>query len=110
MKYIVSPKAKAALRNMARSADSTRLVMEGNEVDGTPALSTTHMAQYNLAYGDWSNVAIGQWGAIDLVIDPYTVAISGQVRITINAYFDFKLLREDAIVYGTTDTDSSDNG
>ena len=105
MKYIVSPKAKSTLRNMSRSTDHTRLVMEGNEIDGTPALNTTHMAEYTLAYGDWSNVAIGQWGAIDLVVDPYTVAISGQVRITINAYFDFKLLRSDAIVYGTTDVD-----
>ena len=105
MKYIVSPKAKAALRNMARSADSTRLVMEGNEIDGTPALSTTHMAQNTISFGDWSSVVVGQWGAIDLIVDPYTVAISGQVRITINAYFDFKLLREDAIVYGTTDVD-----
>jgi len=100
MKYIVSPSAKSALRNMARSADNTRLVMEGNEIDGTPALSTTHMAADSLAYGDFSNVAIGQWGAIDLVVDPYTVARSGQVRIVINAYFDFKLLREGAVVYG----------
>lgn len=101
MKYIVSPSAKSALRNMARSADNTRLVMEGNEIDGTPALSTTHMAADSLAYGDFSNVAIGQWGAIDLVVDPYTVARSGQVRIVINAYFDFKLLREGAVVYGS---------
>lgn len=105
MKYVVSPKAKAALRNMARSADSTRLVMEGDEVDGTPALVTTNMATNTLGFGSWENVAIGQWGAIDLVVDPYTVARSGQVRIVLNAYFDFKLLRDDAIVYGTTDVD-----
>ena len=104
-KYVLSPKAKAALRNMERSADCTRLVMEGNEVDGTSALITTNMETQTLAYGAWENVAIGQWGAIDLVVDPYTVARSGQVRIVINAYFDFKLLREGAIVYGTTDVD-----
>ena len=105
MKYIVSPKAKADLRNMPRSADHTRLVMEGNEIDGTPVLSTTNIAQKKFAYGDWSNVAIGQWGAIDIIVDPYTVARSGQVRIVINAYFDFKLLRDGALVYATTDVD-----
>ena len=103
MKYVVSPKAKAALRNMPRSTDSTRLVMEGDEVDGTSALVTTNMATKTLSFGSWENVAIGQWGAIDLIVDPYTVARSGQVRIVINAYFDFKLLREDAIVYATTE-------
>jgi HK97 family phage major capsid protein len=105
MKYIVSPKAKAALRNMARSADSTRLVMEGNEVDGTPALSTTHMAQYNLAYGDWSNYIIAQWGNIDLTVDNVSLAANGQIRLVVNAYFDAKPLRAEAIKVATIDVD-----
>lgn len=101
-KYIVSPKAKAALRAMPRSADCTRLVMENNEIDGTPALSTTHMADYTLAYGDWSSVVIGQWSGIDIIVDSFSQARAGKVRVTINAYFDFKLLRDGAIVYGAT--------
>ena len=104
-KYIVSPKAKAAMRAMAKSTKSTQLVMEGDNIDGTPVLSTGHIAKDTFAYGDWSQLYVGQWGAIDLTVDPYTKAGDGQVRLVINAFFDFKLVRPKAVVYGTTAAD-----
>ena len=64
-KYIMSNKAKAAFRNMSKSTKSTELVMEAGTIDGTPVLNTSHVANKNVAYGDWSNLAIGQWGAIN---------------------------------------------
>ena len=101
-KYIVSPKAKAAMRAMAKSTKSTQLVLEGDNIDGVPVLSTGHMAKDAFAYGDWSQLYVGQWGAIDLTVDPYTKAADGQVRLVVNCFFDFKLVRPKAVVYGTT--------
>lgn len=103
-KYVMSNKAKAALRNMPKSSKSTQLVMENGEVDGTPVLNTSNVEAQNIAYGDWNNLAIGQWGAIDLVVDPYTLAKDGQVRIVINAFFDAITLRPEAFAFGTTQT------
>ena len=103
-KYVMSNKAKAALRNMAKSTKSTQLVMENGEVDGTPVLNTSNVEAQNIAYGDWNNLAIGQWGSIDLVVDPYTLAKDGQVRIVINAFFDAVTLRPEAFAFGTTQT------
>ena len=101
-KYVMSNKAKAALRNMPKSSKSTQLVMENGEVDGTPVLNTSNVEAQNIAYGDWNNLAIGQWGSIDLVVDPYTLAKDGQVRIVINAFFDAVTLRPEAFAFGTT--------
>ena len=103
-KYVMSNKAKAALRNMAKSNKSTQLVMENGEVDGTPVLNTSNVEAQNIAYGDWNNLAIGQWGSIDLIVDPYTLAKDGQVRIVINAFFDAVTLRPEAFAFGTTQT------
>lgn len=99
--YVMSNKAKAALRAMAKSAKSTELVYENGEVDGVKALNTSHISDKKYLYGDFSNLAIGQWGAIDLTIDPYTLARSGQIRLVVNAYFDAKILRPTAFVAGT---------
>lgn len=101
MKYVMSNKAKAAFRSMAKSAKTTQLVMEGGQIDGTPVLNTSHVSGKNFVYGDFSNLAIGQFGAVDLLVDPYTKASSGQIRIIINAYFDAKVLRPEAFVTGT---------
>ena len=101
-KYVMSNKAKAALRNMAKSAKSTELVMEGGTIDGTEVLNTSNVEEQNVVYGDFSNLAIGQWGSIDLLVDPYTKAGDAQVRLVVNAYFDAKVLRDGAFAYGTT--------
>ncbi len=100
-KYVMSNKAKAAFRNMARSADTTKLVMENGNIDGTPVLNTSHVEGKNVAYGDFSNLAIGQWGAIDLTVDPFSQATNGKVRLVVNAFFDAKVLRPNTIKVAT---------
>ena len=95
--YLVSNKAKAGLRNMAKSTKSTELVMQGGEIDGTKVYATSSIADKYIAYGDFSNLVIGQWGGIDLVVDQYTVAKEGCVRLVINCYFDAVVTRPEAI-------------
>lgn len=97
MKYLVSPKAKAALRNMVKGAKSTALVFENGEVDGTPALCTSNLKDKFVAYGDFSNLVLAQWGNLDITVDNVTLAAEGQIRLVVNAYFDAKVLRPEAI-------------
>lgn len=97
LKYIVSPKAKAALRNMAKSTKSTQLVYENGEIDGTPALCTSHVKDKKIAFGDFSQYIIAQWGNLDITVDNVTLAGEGQIRLVVNAYFDAKPLRNVAI-------------
>lgn len=40
---------------------------------------------------DWSNVKVGMFGGVDVVVDPYSVAINNQVRLVVNTLVDFKL-------------------
>ena len=63
-------------------------------------MNTSNVTKNCFAYGDFSNLAIAQWGAIDLVVDPYTKASEGMIRLVINAYFDAKVLRDGTIVTG----------
>ena len=98
--YVMSNKAKAKFRNMSKSTKSTELVMEGGEIDGTKCYNTSNITGNYFAYGDFSNLVIGQWGAIDLTVDPYTKAAAGQVRIVVNAFFDAKIVRSGAIKTG----------
>lgn len=100
-KYILSNKAKAALRSMAKGTKSTQLVYENGSVDGTVALNTSNVADKNYVYGDFSNLAIGSWGGVDLTVDPYTKAADGMIRIVVNMYVDAQVLRAAAFTTGT---------
>lgn len=98
--YVASNKAKAAMRALNYNK-TTRTVYENGEVDGTPLYATSNVENNNFIVGDFSNLAIGQWGVVDLTIDPYSKAAEGLVRIVVNAYFDAKVLRSNAFAYGT---------
>lgn len=100
-KYILSNKAKAALRSMSKGTKSTQLVYENGAVDGTVALNTSNVAGKNYVYGDFSNLAIGSWGGVDLTVDPYTKAADGMIRIVVNMYIDAQVLRAAAFATGT---------
>lgn len=97
--YIVSPKAKAALRK-AKKGDNG-FVMEDGEVNGIKVLCTS--AAKGVVLGNFSEYVIAQWGAIDLTIDTLTQAVNGKVRIVINAYFDAKPRRSEAFVAGVVE-------
>ena len=102
MKYIVSPKAKAALRSMIKGTAGVGMVMENGAIDGTEAISTGHVAAGDLVYGDFSNLVIGVWEdmTIDLVRDSAYLA-KGQVCLICNMYVDAKVARKEAFAYGT---------
>ena len=97
-KYIISPKAKAVLRNMPKSAKSTQLVMEGGQIDGTETFVTSHVADKNIAYGDFSNLVIATWDnvQVDVVRDTASVG-NGVVTIVVNAFVDAAVVRPEAI-------------
>ncbi len=98
IKYIVSPSAKAELKTTDKGTDTGKYLMEGNEVNGYPVLCTSAVTGKGVVMGNWSDYVIGQWGGIDLTVDPYTQAANGKVRLVINAYFDAKPRRTDSFV------------
>lgn len=115
LKYLLSPKAKADLRAMAKSSKTTSLVFENGTVDGVPAVVTgnvnpalgtgndAHGAAASFAYGDFSNIAVGSWGEVEIgIYDDSRTAVNGTVRLVINAYFDAAVLRSEAFAFGKT--------
>ena len=97
IKFIVSPSAKADLKTTEKG-NTDNFLMEGNELNGYPVMCTSAVTGKGVIMANWSDLVIGQWGGIDLVVDPYTQAANGKVRLVINAYFDAKPRRAEAFV------------
>ena len=111
LEYVFSPASKAEFRQMTFGGGHTqRMVMEGNEIDGTPFSVTTNVAKNFFGLLDWGSVRIGQWAGIDLVVDPYTGARDNQIILTLNAFFDCKVARPELVAYGTTVAPSNNPG
>ena len=95
--YLLSPKAKAGFRNMAKGDKVTTLVYENGAIDGTESLTTSNINSKNFAYGDFSNIVIANWNGADITVDPISRAAQGLVRLVVNFYCDVKTLRPEAI-------------
>jgi hypothetical protein len=44
---------------------------------------------------------VGQWGGIELMVDPYTLATSGGVRVIVRLVCDIGILRPNTFVIRT---------
>lgn len=109
-RYIMSNKAKAIVRGMIRGTNNTGMVWENGEIDGTEVISNSQIPTTMYAFGDFSNIVFANFGDIEVVVDPYTQAVNGCIRLVINAYFDWKKTRadQDVIVYGQVSRPSGD--
>lgn len=98
IKYIVNPSAKAILRKTAKDTGSGLFVMADGEIEGNEVISTASVVKKGVILGDFTHLVVGQWGALDVVVDPYTKAADGMIRVVVNAYFDAALRRPNAVV------------
>lgn len=98
--YVMSPSAKAAFKTttISGSKSDLRLLMQDNEVNGYRVVSSSNVADGGYLYGDFSELVVAQWGAIDIVVDPYTLATKNAVRLVVNCFFDAKLRRSGAVL------------
>lgn len=97
IKFIVSPTAKAVLKT-TQKGENAGFIMQNGEVEGYDVLCSSAVAPKGVVMGNFSDFVIGQWGGIELTVDPYTQAANGKVRLVVNAYFDAKPRRAEAFV------------
>ena len=59
---------------------------------------TSNVASNGVLFGDFSEVVVGMWNGLDLIVDPYSLASKGCVKIVASMYVDVKLRRAGAVV------------
>ena len=98
-RFVMSPSAKSVFKQTTISGEKSdlRLLMNGNEVDGYPVSASSNVVDGGYAFGDFKELVVAQWGSIDIVVDPYTLATKNAIRLVINAFFDAKVRRPGAI-------------
>lgn len=88
--WLMHPKVKAALMTIKKDAGSGRFLLEsltelmGNKYVSTnlvPTLDDGGTDVFPLIHGDFSQLYVGQWGAMSLIVDPYTAAKKGMIEL-----------------------------
>lgn len=82
--YVTTPAVAALLKQRVKVASTFSPIWEGNildgNVDGFSAASTLQLTAASMVFGDFSQCVIGEWGMLELALNPFAnfaAAISG---------------------------------
>lgn len=99
--YVCTPKIYGALKSTPKAAGSAEMICTNGVVNGYPVLVTNYLDAGTIGFGVFSYSAIGQFGDMDLVVDPYTGAKSNTLNFVLNADYDIVVARTEAFAVAT---------
>lgn len=94
--YVCTPKVYGKLKSTPKEKGSAEMICQNNMVNGYPVLVTNYMDTDTIGFGVFSYVGIGQFGGMDLIIDPYTSAKKDIVNFILNTDYDIVVARPEA--------------
>ncbi len=94
--YITNAKVRGKLKKTLVTATyGDRMIWENgpDPLNGYPALVTNQVSSVlekgssgavcsAIFFGNWNDLIVGEWGGLDVLVDPYTGSSSGTVRVT----------------------------
>lgn len=108
--FLSNAKVKAALLSTHKFANGGEAILtadsNGFNISGTRAAFSNNVPSNltkgtgtglsALIYGAWSELLIGQWGGVDLIVDEMTEATKGNVRIVAHSEWDITVRHAEA--------------
>lgn len=100
--YFSDAKLKGKCKVTSTDAGSGVFLCNGPEMNGYKYVATSLAdtldsgASHPLIFGDWSQLTVGYWGNLSIMVDPYSSAASGKVRLIVDGYSDVAVTNEAA--------------
>lgn len=79
--YITDAATYGGLKTKAKDAGSGLFVIENGQANGYNVIRSQQATAGNVYFGNFSDLLIGMWAGLDILVDPYTASSSGTVRV-----------------------------
>lgn len=93
--YVMSAKNAAALRAIQKG-NGVGMIIENDMIDGIKVITSEYVGDSVIEYGVFSYAMCGQFGPMQVLVDPYTLSKKNQTRFVLNTLFDVKPARQAA--------------
>lgn len=110
MAYLTTPGVKGKAKQVAELANTVNnAIWRNGEMNGYRAEATNQIAK-NLGAGTnehgiilavWSELLIGEWGAMEIITDPYRLKKQGMIEVTTFNMVDIQRRHDEAFCKGT---------
>ncbi len=108
--YVLEAKVNGYTKSVPRFTNASVALQEQAQINGYP-VAMTNTLPGNLTkgtsseicsasiFGNWEELLIGMWGGLDVVVDEYTLAKTGEVQVTQNMFADVGVRYPKAFAY-----------
>lgn len=99
--YIMPASMYGALKGTEKASNTGQFVVEpGGTINGYRGIVSNQATTGNLYFGNFSDLLIGMFGGLDIVVDPYTNSTSGTIRIVALQSVDVAVRHAVSFAYG----------
>lgn len=94
--YLTNYKVAGAMKAIEKAVGTGKFLWEGEKLNGYDTLVSnavpgngtkgTGTDLSTMIFGSWENLIVGEWGVLDLTVDPISHALSGKYRLI--AFYD----------------------
>ena len=91
--WVAAYDALGVLKQTQKVSGQAFMLYENGLIDGRAVYASNNVDTKSLILGDFKELTIGQWGGVELVVDPYTQALNGTIRLVVNSYFNYFVRR-----------------
>jgi len=92
MGYLTNAKVRGKLKTSSKVSGQNGFIWEDGSVNGYNAVVSNQVPSNltkgsaagvcsAIVFGNWADLIVGQWGTLDLMVDPYSGSTSGTVRV-----------------------------
>lgn len=113
--YIMRPELLGLAKTKVKDASGAGgFVFDGSGngngiLNGYKAFASMNMAtklgdgtdEHGIVFGNWADYFIGQWGALDLVVDPYSGKNESILEVTITMWANMGMIRPESFAIGS---------
>ena len=90
MGYLMRPLDKSIAKATVRDSGGGGFVWDNDMVNGYRAMSTNQLTTGAGAviFGNWADLIVADWDGTDVVVDPYSLSLNGQISVVIQTLTD----------------------
>lgn len=106
--YVTTPLVAAIMMTRVKFSNTATPLWDGNIWDGTvcgfPGMSSNQMPVGALLFGDWQEVVVGEWGVLEVEVNPYANFQAGIIGVRAMYSLDVGVRRPFAFSYSSSTT------
>jgi hypothetical protein len=92
--YLTTPAFMASLKTTEKASNTAQFIWDGaNQINGRPAYASNNVTAAHVIYGNFNDLVLASFGAVDVVSDPYSLATTGLIRVHVSRHVDCAVRR-----------------